>query len=179
MGSGEGATGMSPDRGPPRPRSTETIAPRPGLRHERCAFGSAPVRGAGGRRGLSIAMRTVMTLRERIWKAIDDAALERHARLQDALYRLLVLIDTVRCAPSRVEDCLEHVDEALRDGSAVAVMQARATVGGLVALLTAGITSTRCDEKVVRDDQAALETVLAGSAAASGSTTTCTGPRAS
>jgi hypothetical protein len=108
------------------------------------------VRDADGRRGLSIAMRTVMTLRERVWKAIDDAALERHARLQDALYRLLVLIDTVECAPSCVDDCLEHADEALRDGSAVAVMQARGTVEALVALLTVGISSAPCDEKVLR-----------------------------
>jgi hypothetical protein len=98
-----------------------------------------------------------MTLRERIWKAIDNAALERHARLQDALYRLLVVIDSVECAPSCVDDGLEHADEALRDGSVVAVMQARATVEDVVAMLTVGISSARCDEKVVRDDQTAVE----------------------
>jgi hypothetical protein len=112
---------------------------------------------ARSRRGLSIATCTVMTLRERIWKAIDDAALERHGRLQDELYRLLVVIDTVECAPSCVDDCLEHAEEALRDGSAVAVMRARATVEDLVATLTVGISSARCGEKVVREGQAALE----------------------
>ena len=98
-----------------------------------------------------------MTLRERIWKAIDDAAVERHPRLQDALYRLLVVIDTVEYAPSCVDYCLERADEALRAGGAVAVMQAGAAVEDLVATLTAGIPSAGCDEKVVRDDQAALE----------------------
>jgi hypothetical protein len=98
-----------------------------------------------------------MTLRERIWKAIDDAAPERHRRLQDALYRLLVVIDAVECAPSCVDDCLEHADEALRGGSAVAVMRARATVDDLVAMLTVGISSAPCDEKVRRDAQVAIE----------------------
>jgi hypothetical protein len=98
-----------------------------------------------------------MTLRERIWKAIDDAARPRHARLQDALYRLLVVTDTMECAPSCVDDCLEHAGEALRDGSAVAVMQARTTVEHLVVELTVGISSTRCDEQVVRADEAAIE----------------------
>jgi hypothetical protein len=101
-----------------------------------------------------------MTLSERIWKAIDDAALERHARLRDAMYRLLVVIEAVECAPSCVDDCLEHADEALRDGSAVAVMKAWATVEVLVAMLTVGISSARCDERVAPDeqeDQAALE----------------------
>ena len=98
-----------------------------------------------------------MTLRERIWKAIDDAAPERHRRLQDALYRLLVVIDAVECAPSCVDDCLEHADQALRDGSAVAVMRARATIDDLVAMLTVGIPSARRDEKVGRAAQAALE----------------------
>ena len=102
-------------------------------------------------------MRTGMTLRERIWKTIDDAALDGHGRLQDALYRLLVVIDALESAPSCVDDCLEHADEALRDGSAVAVMRARATVEDLVAMLTVGISSARCDEKVLREDQAALD----------------------
>jgi hypothetical protein len=115
------------------------------------------VRGARFGRGLSIATRMVMTLREQIWVAIDDAALERHARLQDALYRLLVVIDAVEYAPSCVDDCLERADEALRGGSAVAVIQACAAVEDLVAMLSVGISSARCDEKVVRDDQPVLE----------------------
>jgi hypothetical protein len=100
---------------------------------------------------------TAMSLRERVWKAIDDAALERHAPLQDALYRLLVVIDTAERAPSCADDCLEHANEALRDGSALATMQACAAVEGLAAMLTVRKSSSRCDEKLDRDDQAALD----------------------
>ena len=106
-----------------------------------------------------------MTSRERVWKAIDDAAIEGHGRLQDALYRLLVVVDTVECAPSRVDYCLDRADEALRGGGAVAVMQAREAVEDLVAMLAAGISSARCGENVVREDPAALH--LPGRAASS------------
>ena len=102
-------------------------------------------------------MRTGMTLRERIWKAIDDAALGGHGHLQDALYRLLVVIDAVDSAPSCLDDCLERADAALRDGSHAAVLRARVTVEDLVATLTVGISSSRRGEKVLREDQAAVE----------------------
>lgn len=98
-----------------------------------------------------------MTLRERIWKAIDDAAIEGHGHLRDALYRLLVVIDTVEYTPSRVDYCLERADEAIRGGGVVAMVRARAAVEDLVATITEGISSAPCDEMVVRDDQAALE----------------------
>ncbi len=82
-------------------------------------------------------------------KAIDDAAVERQARLQDALYRLLVVIDTVECPPLCIDDCLESADEALRGGGLVADAARRAAVEGLVAMLTVGISSAPCDEKVL------------------------------
>jgi hypothetical protein len=84
-----------------------------------------------------------MTVRERIWRYIDDSEPERHGALRDALYRLLVAIEAGRepLAPG-VDRCLDLAAEALRDGSAVAVLRARMVVDDLVIVLASGAIET-------------------------------------
>jgi hypothetical protein len=94
------------------------------------------------RLGPRIANSDPMTVRERIWRYIDDAEPERHGSLRDALYRLLVVSEVQKHPAASIDRCLDLAAEAIRDGSAVAVVRARMVVDEVVVLLAGEVAST-------------------------------------
>jgi hypothetical protein len=77
----------------------------------------------------------LMTVRDRIWKTLDDPALGRHESLRNALYQLLVASECPASGSASVEQCLELTAEAIRDGGSARVTKARAVIDALVATL--------------------------------------------
>ena len=89
---------------------------------------------------------------DRIWRYIDDAESGQHASLRDALYQLLVAVECGgRPGSLSVERCLDLAAEAIRDGSRVAVAQARALVDELVVVM---LTRRQLAEEGATDSRA-------------------------
>jgi hypothetical protein len=81
---------------------------------------------------------------ERIWGYLDDRDFCAYPSLRDALYRLLVAIESgrsVSALASEVERSLDVAATAVRDATPTAVARACTLVDGLVATVAASVAS--------------------------------------